>query len=198
MIDSFLLELCQSPTSCSLFNQYVEEDPSESRGNSKIRLINLKSYLTALLNRPVELMIIGESAGYNGAKCNGLHLFTEDYYLKLPGIRSVNRLVDESKTAKFLDRAFWGHATPLAFNIVPFFTHPENCLASNRKPSKAEIQQGSYFSLKLYQIFKPECVISMGRLAEMGLAQRGIKNDYLRHPSMGGQEEFLRGLRALM
>lgn len=198
MIDKFLNELTSVQSTKLFLNQYLDDCPIDDLIGHNLRLENLRRYLDYLLEHRPRLMIVGESAGFNGAKRNGLHLLTHTYFQsQIPGLGAANYQLQESNTAKTLDKIFQNDQVPLAFNIVPFFTHPDGDWTANRTPSKIEIQQYSIFAQMLFDIFRPDLVVAMGRLAESGLNHRGIPNQYVRHPSMGGHKIFINLMKTL-
>jgi hypothetical protein len=190
----FLNLLTSVKSSKELFNQYTGDCPeNDIAGNFRIRIDNLKNYLQHFIEQPPAVLLIGESAGYNGAKVSGLHLINTDTASRIGcnAICETNQKMRRSKTEEIIWREMDKYRIiPLTFNIVPFFSKPADSWTKNRLPSKIEVEKYSILSSYLCDIFRPKVVLAMGRSAEYGLTCQKISNIYVRHPSMGGMEQF--------
>jgi len=150
------------------FNQYA---------CSELRCERLRAYLAA--HAESEVVLVGEAAGYRGARVSGLP-FTSERQLTGAGPAEasatiVHRVLDELGLA----------GSVLLWNVVP--THPGTA-SSNRRPSGAEVEAARPF---LEEVVGGRRVVAVGRLAE---AVTG--SPYVRHPSHGGAAGFAQGLRA--
>ena len=126
-------------------------------------------------------MLVGEAAGYRGARVSGI-AFTSERQLTGSGPAEatatiVHRVLDELGVA----------GDVLLWNVVP--THPGTA-TSNRAPTRREIAAGRVFADELA---RGRRVIAVGRLAHNALGC-----DHVRHPSHGGATAFARGLRDLI
>jgi hypothetical protein len=151
-------------------NQYVD---------SALRRDRLRSYLDA--RRRARVLLVGEAAGYRGARVSGLP-FTSERQLTGAGPAEatatvVHRALDELGAAE--DVLLW--------NVVP--THP-GTERSNRPPTRAEIRAARPF---LAELARGRHVIAVGRVAE-----RELGAPYVRHPSRGGVPAFRAGLAAAL
>jgi uracil-DNA glycosylase len=151
------------------FNQYRE--------GSRAPLLRrrLAGYLDA--RRDATVLLVGEAAGYSGARFSGIP-FTSERQLTgggpaEPTATIVHRVLCELD----LEDAV------LLWNVVP--THP-GTVATNRPPSRAEIEAGAAF---VEPLASGRTVIAVGRVAE-----RALGAPYVRHPSRGGAREFRAGL----
>ena len=75
----------------------------------------------------------------------------------------------------------------LCWNVVPTHPHRPAQPASNRRPSRAEVDASRVF---LEELARNRRVIAVGRLAEQTIGAQGV-----RHPSHGGAQAFREGLR---
>jgi uracil-DNA glycosylase len=148
------------------FNQYA---------CSKLRRERLTDYLER--RRNARFLVVGEAAGYRGARISGLP-FTSERQLTGTGPAEatatiVHRVLEELGADE--DVLLW--------NVVP--THP-GTERSNRTPTSAEVREAMPF---LRELCRGRTPIAVGRLA-----QRALGCPYVRHPSHGGAAAFRLGL----
>jgi Uracil DNA glycosylase superfamily len=150
------------------YNQYA---------GSALRRDRLRAYLDERAG--AETVLVGEAAGYRGARVSGLP-FTSERQLTGRGPAEasstiVHRVLAELGLAE----------TVLLWNVVP--THP-GTETSNRRPTRAEVDGGRPF---LAEVVQGRRVVAVGRLAAAVLGA-----PYVRHPSHGGAGPFADGLRS--
>ena len=148
------------------YNQYAD---------SELRRTRLDRYLRSRRRAP--LLLVGEAAGYRGARVSGVP-FTSERQLTGGGPAEatatiVHRVLGELEVDE--DVLLW--------NVVP--THP-GTEDSNRPPTRAEIEAGLPF---VEELARGRRVLPVGRLAERALGISGV-----RHPSHGGAVAFRDGL----
>lgn len=148
------------------FNQYA---------GSELRRERLAAYLELRGDAP--LLLVGEAAGYRGARVSGIP-FTSERQLTGTGPAEasatiVHRVLGELGLE---DRV-------LLWNVVP--THP-GTERSNRRPTRTEIEASRPF---LDALARGRRVVAVGRVAE---AVTGAP--YVRHPSHGGAAAFAAAL----
>jgi uracil-DNA glycosylase family 4 len=146
---------------------------------SQIRRDRLRTYLEARAS--AEIILVGEAAGYRGARISGLP-FTSERQLTGGGPAEasatiVHRVLDELGVED--DVLLW--------NVVP--THP-GTRASNRRPTSAEVRTARPF---LDELTRGRQIVAVGRLAAAVLDA-----PYVRHPSHGGASAFASGLRRVL
>lgn len=152
------------------YNQYAD---------SRVRRDRLSSYLET--RRHASLVLVGEAAGYRGARISGIPFTSER---QLTGSRPAEA------TATIVHRVLARLGVEddvLLWNVVP--THPGTA-TSNRAPTRAEVEQGAVFARELA---RGRQVVAVGRLAH-----HALEAGYVRHPSRGGAAAFAAGLRALL
>jgi hypothetical protein len=145
---------------------------------SALRRRRLAEYLEARLDAP--LLVVGEAAGYRGARVSGLP-FTSERQLTGRGPAEATATI----VHRVLERLGLAEDV-LLWNVVP--THPGTA-SSNRRPTRAEVSAAAWF---LAELARGRRVVAVGRLAA---AVTGAP--YVRHPSHGGAAAFEAGLRAL-
>lgn len=129
------------------------------------------SYLESRSDAP--LMLVGEAAGYRGARVSGIPFTSE---------RQLTGRGPAEATATIVHRVLAEvgcEAKVLLWNVVP--THPGTETA-NRRPSRDEIVGGLPF---LFALARGRRAIAVGRVAHSAIGGR-----YVRHPSHGGAQCF--------
>ena len=140
-----------------------------------MRRRRVSDYLDSRRNAP--LLLVGEAAGYRGARVSGVP-FTSERQLTGHGPAEASATIVHRVLAEL---GLEEHV--LLWNVVP--THP-GTETSNRAPKSAEVAAGLSFALELA---RGRSVIAVGRLAEAVLDA-----PYIRHPSHGGAADFRDGL----
>jgi hypothetical protein len=151
------------------FNQYAESPLLRER---------LATYLR--MRRQARYALVGEAAGYRGARVSGLP-FTSERQLSGSGPAEstatiVHRTLAELELAD--DVLLW--------NVVPTHPHRLGEPRSNRRPTTSEVGEAMRF---LDHLVDGRRTIAVGRLAHAVLG--GL---YVRHPSHGGSAAFRTGL----
>lgn len=135
--------------------------------------------LAAHLEREADTVIVGEAAGYRGARVSGV-AFTSERQISGAGPAEASATIVHRVLAELgLEESV------LLWNVVP--THPGTA-SSNRRPTRAEVEAGRPF---LAEVVRGRRVIAVGRLAAAVLDA-----PYVRHPAHGGSGRFAEGMRA--
>jgi uracil-DNA glycosylase len=155
------------------FNQYAD---------GPVRCERLLSYLSE--QEGAELLLVGEAAGYRGARVSGLP-FTSERQLTGTGPAEatatiVQRVLRELGIEKQV----------LLWNVVPTHPHLRGRPCSNRRPTAGEVHSSRVF---LDELAQGRRVVAVGRLAEVAVGPPAI-----RHPSHGGAAAFREGLAHLV
>jgi len=133
------------------------------------------------LRTDAPLLLVGEAAGYRGARVSGIPFTSERQLTGAPPGEAtatvVHRVLDELGIADAV----------LLWNVVP--THPGTASA-NRAPTRAEVEAGVPFARELA---RGRRVLAVGRIAEAALGA-----PYVRHPSHGGAVAFRATLSACL
>jgi uracil-DNA glycosylase len=151
------------------FNQYAASGALRRR---------LHVYLDS--RRAAPLLLVGEAAGYRGARVSGLP-FTSERQLTGSGAAEATATIVQRTLAELgLEERV------LLWNVVPTHPHRPGEPASNRRPTRGEVEASLPF---LEALAARRRTLAVGRLAEATLGA-----PYLRHPSHGGAEAFRTGL----
>jgi uracil-DNA glycosylase len=156
----------------STYNFYAEGVAAD------LRRARLTEYLDS--RRRARTLLVGEAAGYRGARVSGLP-FTSERQLTGSGPAEASATIVQSVLVEA------GLAEEvLLWNVVPTHPHRIGQPASNRVPTREEVAAGLPF---VRELSAGRRVLAVGRLAERALAA-----PYLRHPSHGGAAAFRAGL----
>lgn len=145
---------------------------------AELRCERLTAYLQE--RRDARLLLVGEAAGYRGARVSGLPFTSERQLSGEPPAEAsatiVHRVLAELDLAD--DVLLW--------NVVPTHPHRAGQPASNRAPTRLETETGMRF---VRELARGRTVVAIGRVA-----QRALGGPYVRHPSHGGAARFRDGL----
>ena len=168
-MDDFVRALAEARIGAT-HNQYA---------GSIVRRDRLRTYLAA--RRRARVLLVGEAAGYRGARVSGLP-FTSERQLTGAGPAEATATVVHRVLAEL-----GATEDVLLWNVVP--THP-GTESSNRRPTRTEIAAARPF---LAELARGRRVIAVGRVAE-----RELDAPFVRHPSRGGAQAFRAGLAAAL
>ena len=83
------------------------------------------------------------------------------------------------------------------WNVFPFHPHEPGDSFSNRCHSAAERDATLPVLQDLISMFEPKRLVAIGRDAHASLKNLGVPLTMVRHPSYGGQSEFIASLHQL-
>jgi uracil-DNA glycosylase len=151
-------------------------DTHNQYSRSRLRRERLYDYLQ--LHADASVVLVGEAAGYRGARVSGIPFTSE---------RQLTGAGPAEATATIVHRVLRELGIEddvLLWNVVP--THPGTA-TSNRAPTRAEIRTARWF---LDELARGRRTVAVGRVAAAALGA-----PYVRHPSHGGAAAFAAGLR---
>ena len=151
------------------FNQYAR---------SALRRRRLAAYLVG--RAEASYLLVGEAAGYRGARISGLPFTSERQLSGLGPAEATATIVRRTLAELGLEDEV------LLWNVVPTHPHRPGEPSSNRRPTNAEVRDAMPF---LEQLACGRRTIAVGRLAHSVLG-----GEYVRHPSHGGSAAFRAGL----
>lgn len=143
-----------------------------------VRRARLVAYLDE--RRGGDVLLVGEAAGYRGARVSGLP-FTSERQLTGSGPAEASATIVQ-RVLRELGLA----DSVLCWNLVPTHPHRAGRPQSNRAPTRGEIAAARPF---LEELAAGRCVLAVGRLAA-----RELGAPYVRHPARGGGAAFRAGL----
>jgi hypothetical protein len=190
----------------SVFNPYSDCCPEHDRADApSIRRRNLERYLEAALAARVDTIWIARDLGYRGGRRTGVAL-TDEVYLdragELLGGIELKRATRGPAVAERTAAVIWGVLAQIQrpvvlWNIFPLHPHEANDPFSNRCHTRAERDATWPLLLSLIRMIQPKRLVAIGRDAGIALADIGVPVEVVRHPSYGGQTEFISGLHKL-
>jgi hypothetical protein len=202
--DRFLRELGETELSSRAVNQF-STITGELQANA-VRRRNLRMYLEQLDAIGPRMLLIGEAVSHRGGRLTGIAFVSEAVMLAGVETRSGRVLGADQGFRKATDgpklsteasaTMVWGTIReltplPLLWNAFPFHPFHEGEPESNRVPSAAELLIGQRFIEQLVRLFAFERIVAIGNQASLSLTRLSIAHTKVRHPSMGGKNQFV-------
>jgi hypothetical protein len=186
-----------------VFNPYADLCPVHDRADAtKRRRANFRRFLKAALNARVDTLWIARDLGYRGGRRTGVPL-TDEVHLShmtqlfagVPFQRATRGPVMAERTAAIVWQVIGHIGRPvLLWNVFPFHPHEADDPFSNRCHTRAEREACKPLLMALLEMMQPRQLIAIGRDAQTALVDMGVNAAAVRHPSYGGQAEFVSGL----
>lgn len=215
-MDSTLFDALSSFRSPNVFNPWGERDPQDlvapdafsgpltALPGPEGRLHRLRAHFAV---DPV-MILVGEAPGYQGCHFSGTAFTNESLLLKgsIPRMTVNSRITSRPRPwCEPSATIVWGalHELGIAERVVlwnAFAWHPfkPDNPYSNRAPKRPELDAGREVLEMVLQRFSGARVIAVGQVAAKTLAKLGHPPyAALRHPSMGGANQFRAGIRDL-
>ncbi len=170
-----------------------------------IRRMNLKLVLDAAIDRKVDSIWIARDLGYRGGRRTGLALTDEAHltdhsvlYGDLPLVRATKGPALAERTASVIWQTLNRIQRPVfLWNVFPLHPHEPGDPHSNRCHTRGERNACRPLLSWLLDVLDPRVVVAVGRDAQLALADLGIDAMQVRHPSYGGQTDFISGIEGL-
>jgi len=185
------------------FNPYAEACPvHDVDAAPAIRCRNLELVLEAALAGGVESLWIARDLGYRGGRRTGLALTDEVHLSAHAGLygalqltRATRGPIVSERTATVIWQVLRHLKRPIfLWNVFPLHPHESGNPLSNRRHTREERQACRHLLVWLLQALQPRMVIAIGRDAQLALTDLEVEAENVRHPSYGGQTEFLDGM----
>lgn len=204
-----LEDLATTAVSDRACNQYSRLT-GDIRAN-EVRRRNLRLYLEQLAAIGPSIVLIGEAPSYRGGRLTGIPFVSETVMLAGVDIRSnpgrvlgvENGFLKATSGPKLSTEAsatmVWGtirelDPLPLLWNAFPFHPFHVDDADTNRCPTPAELAIGEPFIAALLRLFPIRQVVAIGNQAAASLTRMHIEHVKVRHPSMGGKNQFVAGM----
>lgn len=185
------------------FNPYADTCPDFDRPDAAaIRRGNLAAVLEAALRTGVETIWVARDLGYRGGRRTGLALTDEvhlDAHARLLGAGELQRSTLGPATIERTATVIWRMLTEIRqpvflWNVFPLHPHERGRPMTNRSHTRAERQACRHVLITLLDLLAPDSVLAIGRDAELAMVDLGVVAKPVRHPSYGGQPEFIHGV----
>ncbi len=184
------------------FNPYAECCNKFDQPNApKLRRQQLLEVLGLADATEIDSLWIGRDLGYRGGRRTGL-AFTDDPHLQAHAARWGLQLrrptrgeTVAERTATVLWRALEQIDKPVfLWNVFPLHPYCDNNPFSNRAHNAVERTAGTELLIELIDLLQPRILLSIGndatRVVQKLSGHRKLVT--VRHPSYGGQREFLK------
>jgi uracil-DNA glycosylase len=190
----------------SVFNPYGDCCPVHDRPDAaRVRKGNLVRYLEAALSARADTIWIGRDLGYRGGRRTGVPL-TDEVHLGQAGVllggialdRATRGPVVAERTAAVVWSVLSRIGEPVVlWNIFPLHPHEPDSPLSNRCHTRAEREATWPLLTAFIAMIQPRRIVAIGRDAAVALAGIDIPVLVVRHPSYGGQAEFIAGVQEI-
>jgi hypothetical protein len=187
----------------SVFNPYGDCCPVHDRQDAaRLRKGNLVRFLEAAIDSRVSTIWIARDLGYRGGRRTGIPL-TDEIHLgcagRLLGGVTLNRATRGPIVAERTAAIVWSVLSQIGepavlWNVFPFHPHEAEDPFSNRCHTRKEREATWPLLIALIAMIKPKRIVAIGRDAGMALADVAVPVQLVRHPSYGGQSEFVAGI----
>jgi hypothetical protein len=189
----------------AVFNPYADCCDVHDRSDAaRLRRKNLQAFLEAALSVKVNTIWVARDLGYRGGRRTGVPL-TDEIHLDVVGQmlgielrRATKGPAVAERTAAVVWRVLTEIGEPvLLWNVFPFHPHESDDPFSNRCHTARERKLTLPLLGELLEMFRPSRLVAIGRDAELALRDMAVPVSTVRHPSYGGQSEFIAGLYTL-
>lgn len=190
----------------NVFNPYAERCEKNDRADAVlIRRTNLQTYLRATIENGIDTMWFGRDLGYRGGRRTGVALTDEAHLPMLAtllGSKTIVRATEGEAMSERTATVIWGMVfeigqLPFFWNTFPFHPYEPGEPMSNRAHTRQELRQAWDLNLELLDLLQPQKLVAIGNDAHNALTREGLECEYVRHPSYGGQADFVAGLRRI-
>jgi hypothetical protein len=188
------------------FNPYAEAcEDCDKKDAANIRVRNLELVLESALQNGVDSIWIARDLGYRGGRRTGLALTDELHLSNHANLFNTKPLMRATKGPAVAERTasvVWQmldliNRPIFLWNVFPLHPHEAHDPMSNRCHTKQEKIACQPILLWLLQALQPKHIVAIGRDAQKSLEDMGILAECVRHPSYGGQTEFIDTLRSI-
>lgn len=180
----------------AVFNPYTDRCAVHDRGDAaRCRRQNLELFLEAALDNRVQTIWVARDLGYRGGRRTGVALTDpERNRFKASHTRACRC---RAHSCRNLECIIALNEPVFLWNVFPFHPHEPRDQFSNRCHTQEEREISLPLLQALIDMIQPRQIIAIGRDAQVALKDLETPVAPVRHPSYGGQSEFVAGLSSL-
>ena len=187
----------------NVFNPWCDVCPVYDREDApQRRRQNLEQFLTSALDQKADTLWIARDLGYRGGRRTGLPMTDEAHFgaaSSLLGGAVFERATEGSLVTERTAAVIWGmlariRMPVILWNVFPFHPHEAGNALSNRCHTRKEREATRAILEELIELVQPRHIVAIGRDSQGALEELGIPASCVRHPSYGGQTEFVSGV----
>lgn len=189
-----------------VFNPYRDRCSLHDRSDAPSRRRqNLEACLSSAVSLGADTIWIARDLGYRGGRRTGLPLTDEAHLSNAADLFGGVCLQQATKGATLAERTAtvtWDLLDQIGrpvmlWNVFPFHPHDADNPMSNRCHRRAERDATWPFLTALITMLQPRSLVAIGRDAGNALSDLDCRVETVRHPSYGGQAEFIDGIRKI-
>ena len=190
----------------AVFNPYRDCCPIHDRADAaQLRRRNLLRCLESAIDAKADTIWIARDLGYRGGRRTGVPL-TDEVHLVPAGVLlggiDLKRATKGPAVAERTARVVWSLLLHIGepvvlWNVFPLHPHEKDDPLSNRGHTRAERDAAWPLLEALIAMIKPRRLVAIGRDAGLALVGIDLPLTVVRHPSYGGQNEFIAGISEL-
>jgi hypothetical protein len=184
------------------FNPYVDRcEIHDCRDAPNRRARALSAMLESAASEPIDAIWVGRDLGYRGGRRTGLAL-TDDVHIARHAKRwglvaerpTIGAAIAERTAAVIWSMLDQIDARIFLWNVFPLHPHESDEPFTNRQHNARERSAGEELLQALVELLRPARIIAIGNdaAAAANRVVDGVPVLCVRHPSYGGQTEFLR------
>lgn len=188
------------------FNPYRDTCPvHDAPDAAERRRGNLIRCLDACLEGNADTIWVARDLGYRGGRRTGIPLTDEahldDASSLFEGVQ-LSRATIGAPVAERTATITWKQLSAIGkpvmlWNVFPLHPHAPGDAMTNRCHKKSERIATWSFMLALLDLLRPRKLVAIGRDAGLALIDLPIDVSVVRHPSYGGQADFIAGIQEI-